>query len=338
MHADGTLREVDHSRYFRIGEIYDRDENVSHVIAYPYYDPGAVLDRSPGFIKVMNRIRVIYYDPSGRDPDYPGANFVQTFVYGGNESGGVIGPPVTAPQYAGVAYLCTIGEQDGWYDDVQDSFARALIRRTNNVRVLNKDDNRPDLIPEGAIPDAGPGEAKTIKQQVDAFRDQPNPALVVAPDDIVTGSYKTEFQHAEGREQLEQLYNECYLAAGVPPGIFGINLGKGESGTARERAQDRAAARIRGVRNDLRRCLPALVRAMGAPASRGEIKFGWRTQPFADRQTLINNNVRLVEARIIKPEKAAEDLGYDPSDVPEEPEPAPTTAAPVGAGADNGES
>ena len=272
-HDDGTLREVDPTAYFRVGSFEDPDDLVGHVIAYRYYEYDELELKSPFSYRHPNRVRVIKYAPEQN------INTVQVFGFAGH----VIGEPMTGLEPAGISALCVGGDGDSWYGDAQRVAAQFMIRLTNNQRVLNLHDNRPLLLPQSILANNAPGDTRTNTQRLQAFRELISPVVTYHDEDKVgsIGVVGKDYALVEARESLFQLATLYYLISGLPPSAFGINIGRNESGEARARAQDRAAARIRSLREDLSRCLPVLIKGMGAPE--GDIKFSWRTSPFDNR-------------------------------------------------------
>ena len=101
-----------------------------------------------------------------------------------------------------------------------------------------------------------------------------------------------------------------FIASGLPPSSFGIGIGRGESGFARERAQDAASSRARAYRRDLAECLPILVRAAGIPGN-GKVSFNWSAPPFQDRSKRQQELLALEAQGIITKEQVASALGWE---------------------------
>ena len=138
---------MDPSAYFRVGQIYDPDVEVGHIIAYRYYEVGEgeqwqpdVLNRPP------NRIRVTRYEPA------QDINEVQTYVLSGADEGGTIGEALTVPEPGAITALCTGGKSDSWYDDAKDVASAYIIRLSLNQSAFTRYDNRPIAIPGNSHP------------------------------------------------------------------------------------------------------------------------------------------------------------------------------------------
>ena len=306
-HEDGTIENVHPSAYFRIGQLYDPDESVGHVIAYRYFEHENIHDFQPNQVNYPNRVRIIKYVPS------EGINTVQVFAM----DGFVIGAPLTPPEPAGITALCTAGKDDGWYDDAQDVAAAFMIRLSLNQTALSRHDNRATLVPPGLLKSYSPGENMTPTEQLAAFNKLVRPVIEADPQGGDVGTIGEATAFPDEADHVEYLAQMFYLASGIPPTSFGIGIGAGESGYAREKAQDRASARIRSLRQDLTRCLAAILTGMGAPEA--DVTIAWFTNPFEDRTAKLDWVLRLKDAGLINDEQAAEmmDIEYRGTDTPQ---------------------
>ena len=79
---------------------------------------------------------------------------------------------------------------------------------------------------------------------------------------------------------VELIGNLLMMTTGVPPSVQGTGIAPDASGTARDKAQDPAKARVSHLRRHLAVAIPLLIAGMGAPA--GEITVGWPGIPFED--------------------------------------------------------
>ena len=296
VHQDGTLVNVDPPNYFRLGEIWEPDEVVKHVICYRYHDPGRV-DLIPSQYKVLNRIRVIKYAPA------EGVNTVQTFLYHGWR----IGVALDEERPAGIQELCTFGLDDSFYGDIQDLMSRFIIQLTNNHATLNRAQNSIITLPTSALNTYS--DDTDIQTRIQSLRDAVRPIIGLPQGETITPSrLEMATEYPNQQQHLEYLAHLISLVTKVPPTSFGIGLGKGESGIARERSQDAAAARIRDIRDRIARCLPRVITALGAP--QGEYSFTWNTSPFEDRVAKQRQLLELLNAGVISIEEARAALGY----------------------------
>ena len=93
-------------------------------------------------------------------------------------------------------------------------------------------------------------------------------------------------------EYQQRLIDEIRTHAGLPPSVDGQDVGRGESGEARERIMFTAMAKMRRLRRNLERIIPLVVAAMGAPA--GGVEVSWTADPFgtvAARNAEVINDV-----------------------------------------------
>ena len=109
-------------------------------------------------------------------------------------------------------------------------------------------------------------------------------------------------------EEFRTLADLFFLGSGLPPSSFGIGIGRGESGVARERAQDAASSRARAYRRDLAECLPQLALAAGMPQA--EVTFNWSAGPFEDRKARQQELLELKKEGIIDAAEVRAALGW----------------------------
>ena len=79
-------------------------------------------------------------------------------------------------------------------------------------------------------------------------------------------------------------------------------------GTARDKAQDPAKARVSHLRRHLAAAIPLLIAGMGAPA--GEITVGWPGVPFEDKAAKAATVIDQFEKGLIDRAEARGTLGY----------------------------
>ena len=297
VNEDGTLVNVDPTNYFRIGQIWERDDLVAHAICYRYYD-GPVQQHLPAYFFYPNRIRIIKYYPE------MGINSVQTFAY----SGVSVGQALTPEMPAGIAAICTFGIGDSWYGGIERLMARYLIQLTTNHATLNWAVNSPVTIPRRMLTSDQVNDTRSFQQKMDDFRQQVRPIIGLDEDSREPTKLQGAPEYPHQRDHLEMLGLLISQVSKVPPTSFGIGIGAGESGYARERSQDAAAVRIKDIRNRIAKCLPDIVKIMGAPA--GNYSFSWGTSPFEDKLAKQNELITLKEAGILTVNEVRTALGY----------------------------
>ena len=328
----GAIRAVDPIFYYRVGPPDDEDATVGHIVAYEYREKGDDERQNPHIILPDNRIKVIKLDsgmPYGT---------VQTFNFSASR---VIGEPLDQPQQVDGLVICTAGLMDGWYGAARDIASRALLALSLLDSDINRHRNRPRYLPS-IIASQIKAELEE-RQRVNAVgeRDPANPnqtvdlqprqqrnaaeggsvgltAIKAALDRIVRPVIPIEdmdppqaasddLMTDASFEELRTLLDMFFMISGLPPSSFGIGIGRGESGVARERAQDAASARIRAYRNDLAECLPRLVAAAGMP---GSVSFNWSAPPFQDRSARQNELLQLLAAGVLTAEEVRAASGW----------------------------
>lgn len=305
---DGQVFSINPSNYFRVGDIEDDDERVGHILFYRYYEPGtdtAFLNH-PDTTRENNRVRVVRYMP------LEDINTTQTFVLEGNQ----IGEPLTEQEPAGITSLAVVGQWKPWYKDSQRIVAQFFISRGLYSKTIYKHINRPLVVPPAAFPNTK-GDSRTPTEKARSIYEMKDPVLQASEQDGMGGLLMGDYDFPSIMDDIIYYAQNYYLISGTPPTAFGIDLGKGESGLARERAEDRAAIRIRNFRDDLIKVLPIIIRGMGAPD--GEVTVSWRTDPF---QTAMGREdiIRLYTAGLIDRPTAQEMLSLQVMETEEAPE------------------
>lgn len=313
-HEDGTLHAVDASSYFRVGEYYDPDETVGHILAYRYRVP-----ESPGELNLPNsfssrepnRIRVTKYAP------VEDINTVQTFMYAGH----TIGTPVTGEENAGVTALAVVGKGDSWYGDAQRVAAQLMIMLTLIVKSQHKHLTRPVMLPHDVLANiGGKNDKRTPREKLSAVYNEKDPVFTISEDSMAAaaGLIPGDYDFVSTMDTVLYLAQTYYLLSGLPPTSFGIDIGKGESGFAREKSEDRAAIRARNVRDDMAKALPLIIKGMGAPD--GELSVSWRSSPFESRIDREARVEKYLALGLITVAQAQQMLGLDVTPVENAPE------------------
>lgn len=301
-HEDGTFEFAASPDYYRIGEYYDPDTRVGHVLVYLYREYTEAELKNPSFTYLFNRARVLKYHPEEN------INTVQIFEYSDT---GYFGAQIGPTENAGITSITVAGRGDSWYGDSRDVVARFMARLTNNDRALNRSDNRPLVLPSSLLSTYNPeGDPMTPTQKLKNITETVNPVVSgpsASEGNPYMGTIGEAYQYPDEQDLLEYLGQLCYLVAGVPATSFGIGIGEGESGYARERAQDRASARCRAYRSDLQSHLPTILRGMGAPD--GKISFSWTTNPFEDKRAKFDELARELQLGAITVDEFRADRG-----------------------------
>ena len=277
-YVGGILRHIDSSNYFRVGAFDDDDLQVGHVIAYPYPEQTPQELNNPGAITPPNRLRIIRYMPAEN------INDVTTFSFQGSSPdgfGGVVGGVVTPTAPAGVTHLATFGYNDSWYADAKDLMARLMLRLSLGDSELNNFLNRIQVVPPGILSDLkARGDTRSDTEVYQAFTRLVKPVLSDDGESGTIGRVQEDLSTEENARMVELIGNLLMMTTGVPPSVQGTGIAPDASGTARDKAQDPAKARVSHLRRHLAVAIPLLIAGMGAPA--GEITVGWPGIPFED--------------------------------------------------------
>ena len=292
---DGMVYSVNPIFYCRAGKPDNPDELVGHVIAERFHEQVGGGPLRPGYnLEKPNRIRVTKYEK--------GSATTQLFRLNGN----TIGAAITGVEESPITMIFTAGMGDSWYGAAQGIASRIMIAETNFDQEMYQYLNRVRYLPGSVM--AG---------MLDRYQ-QTNPNALTVPLDVVRANVleiRRPVITLEGDEQppmesaetididarqagyLKPMYDRFFIAAGLPTSSFGIGVGAGESGYARERAQDAATARTGALRRDVSDGWPRLLRAAGMPP--GEFGVGWVNAPFHNRLETQRQVLELVNAGVI---------------------------------------
>ena len=278
-YQDGTLRHIGSPNYFRVGDFVDDDLQVGHVIAYPYAELSASQSNNPGALRPPNRLRIIRYMPTEN------INDVTTYGFQGSAPdgyGGTVQGIMEPTRPAGITHLATFGYNDSWYADAKDLMARLMLRLSLGDRELNRFLNRITLVPQGILSDLkGRGDTRSPTEVYQGFTMLVNPTLALDQNENgEIGRVQEDLSTEETARMVELIGNLLMMTTGVPPSVQGTGISPDASGTARDKAQDPAKARVSHLRRHLALAIPLLIAGMGAPT--GEITVGWPGIPFED--------------------------------------------------------
>ena len=292
-YKDGTIEAIDPSSYFRVGRLYDSDEEVGHILAFTYRSFSGEqepLKKIPWAQVYPNRCRVVRFAKPSRN--YPnGINTVQEFDF----NGGVIRQPVTEQESAGVASILVAGLGDSFYKDTSTIVRAYIARISNNAVALNLSDNAPLIIPPGIFDYQDTAKPMSAQKLMEQFRRAVRPVLQSDISNFTGKGLEKDIGYDSRERFADELIEILWLVIGVPPSSFGIGVGKNESGAARSKAEHAAKVRATDFRSMLEAGIPNFLRSMGAP---GNISAKWLRAPFEDISQELPNVLDLHERGI----------------------------------------
>lgn len=319
---DGFIRALDYDDnaiYLRVGERDRPDTLVGHVLLYPFYMPQEEGEELVHNVNVPNRIRVEkFFGDNGT---------LQTFHFDGHTIGVPVEGDAGRLSASPITAFCVAGDGDTWYSRLDSIGSMLLIMISNIHGTIMRFENRPVYLPvrvynmmreeleriQRMMQDAGNTDEEepiiTLQQVAQAFDKLVRPRMGIDNEEEPPMGSAETLELVTQFEALRSYQDYFYLGSGLPPASYGIGVGRGESGIARERAQDAAATRIRAFRRDLSECLPNLVAGAGMPAA--DISFNWITSPFEDRSKKQEEVIALKNAGIINERQAAEMMGIE---------------------------
>ena len=298
--AEGELvRAVPSHNYFPVYAENDTDSVIGHCFFYPY---------ASGDNKVEDRVRIVKYDvPTG-------TSYSQTFQY---TAGGAIGPPVDTGASPRITGVFTFGAEKSFYPLVGDAVREINVREGAASLVLNKHTSPLLVAPAAAVA----GNSQLLNPQGKSYTDQSpfqrtsdsiseGGGLISGKEDTDWAYLTYEAKLAENTAKIERLISYIHLVSGVPPQTFGVDIGKGESGVARERAMMSAVVKIGKLRASMSRMFPLMFDAMGAPE--GDTSVIWTAGPLADKDAERSRAISEYAQGIITLDEVRAELGYDP--------------------------
>lgn len=300
---EGYIRAVDPLAYFRIGEEDQEDALVGHIIAYRYRETEDEGERLVHSQEEPNRVKVMKLIGE--------TSTVQTFAYDGN----IIQEALTGIEQSPITAICVAGTGDSWYGSVRTLVSGIISSLTNIDVSINRFTNKPVYIPANVYENIRLSLQDAVKvapslAQISAeFNKVVRPSISIDPESEPPMGSAEVLELTGHFESLRTKLDLFFLGSGLPPSSFGIGVGRGESGIAREKAQDAASSRVRAFRGDVSECLPRLAVAAGMPDS--EVSFNWVTPPFEDRSKRQEELLNLLNAGVLNAEQVAIALGWE---------------------------
>ena len=268
--GNAIIRAVDPAAYIRIGEREQRDALVGHAILYPYRQPDSQMEDKVHADLTPNRIQVNKWTP-----EY---SVVEHYYFDGQY---IIGQLISR-QESPIQAICVAGRGESWYHSAKDIAARMMVTHGLALRAIARYENRMRFLPSGVadavrttLAGTGQNARVSLQEMTKHIEGLVNPIISMRPDDAPPDFSAEVLDIAPHLEMFQYDLDQFYILAGLPPTSYGIGVGKGESGIAREKAQDAAASRARAYRRDLQGCLPELCAGAGMPATRSSVSWSW---------------------------------------------------------------
>ena len=208
--------------------------------------------------------------------------------------------------------------------------ARLMLRLSLGESELNNFLNRIQVVPPGILADLrARGDTRSDSEIYRAFTQLVKPVLSDDGESGTIGRVQEDLSTEESARQVELIGNLLMMTTGVPPSVQGTGISPDASGTARDKAQDPAKARVSHLRRHLAVAIPLLIAGQGAPA--GEITVGWPGVPFEDTKDKHAGLRADFASGIASLEEVRPGLGYGTmrmGDRPQEPQGTPRGAEP----------
>ena len=308
--TDMALRAVEPRFHAEVVDPIDDENIMGHVLVYTHPATEALLGAARE--TVADRVAtVIKWSLDGT------INTRQQFEFGGFQ----LGRPLTEPEPANVLGIF-VGERGiGYYADIEDSVWAISMRKTMDAKFNNENADQPLLIPDtmfGQTQSAGetPYGAETPRRRTLQERLIAGGRSVVPIPSGYTGTIGFIGQQgdlSDSDRDLKQHIDWVHAASGLSPTIFGIDIGRGESGEARKTAAMRSAQMVREIRTDIQQMAIDIFNAMLGMEDM-DITFGWVEDPFFTTTEGVDLTIKLLTAGIITIEMAQKRLGIDPDE------------------------
>lgn len=310
------IRAVSPRDYYRVGLPEQRDADIAHVLAFPFRDYTIEQLQQSAESTPDNRIEIIKVHPSDEEGG-PVRATTQTFVFNGE----IIGMALTPERPSTITGVFTAGEGHSWYPGAAPTIAAHMIAVSMLAVEKNIHANRPIIIPLGiaanmlAQTDLGVNSEAGIRAVVRTLQNEYRPVLAASPDDESNLGELQEYTPTDDRiAQIEHLEGQIALATRVTPSAFGFGIGKGESGAARDKAEDAARVAMTRFREQIAAVLPRVLTAMGAPGETDELQFAWSRPPLTSSEAYAEQIRMDYEAGLLTRNEARQELGRAPVD------------------------
>ena len=292
--------------YFRVGEPETDDRLAGHVLAYRWREKTEdELKQGDAGHNHPNRITLIKVAQ--------GESVREVYRFDGN----VIQERIDE-EASTVTHVSVAGEGEPWYSGARTGAIRIMTLMTLIVKEISRFVNRTRYIPSSLVfqmfesvrEQIGEDTQRNATLISEEFNKLIDPVVATPNVDQVPEESAVILQLTDMFEMLKHEQDLFSITSGVPPSAYGIGIGRGESGYAREKAMDAAAGRVNEYRNDILSSLPALCEGAGlSPEAKPSFRF--ITPAFQSKQAYTDIILAIEERQIISKKQAAEALGFE---------------------------
>lgn len=271
------VQAVNPKYYYRVGLPEQRDADVGHCVLLPYTDftdSEALAQNAQDRVR-WNRILVIKLDNNNMATQ-------QRFFY----NDGKIGKSIEAKKASDIVSIVTAGEGNSWFENARDVVAAMVVNDSMSLVGLNQFDNRIRILPALAVENAAAAAGLNVGDPMglaDLWRkleEDLRPLITYPqgeqPPNLDTMQKPPTMERLAFGQHLAELFT---MISRVTPSSYGYGIGRGESGAAREKAQDAAGIAVRRVRRQLARAQRLICVALGR-----EVSWTWDTPPFQSKE------------------------------------------------------
>ena len=296
------IQAIDPSAYFPIVLPHNPNKVIGHLLAFVWFDYENAGEFQATEQRRPNRITFIKYSEG-----YPG--YLEPINEGQVHrlDGFVVQEPIGEPYTPTITGVWQAGVGQSLYPTMAPIVRDIALKITQQSIILTKQAS-PHLI----VPDTFEVETDRIWKDDGSYRGrtigEPSEDKGITRYLEMDGSALQMFQ-----PHIDRLFNMLQIASYVPPDVFGVDVGKGESAASRQQLMFVAQSRIREARQQIAVALTEACYAMGCPEE-GNLTIQWAADPLENLEQKTLNTIQLVGAKIISPNEARQRLGMQPKE------------------------
>lgn len=300
----GQLRAVDPSNYFPVVSPWDTDFVVGHIFAYPYYSGKRETNNS---FYIPDTIRFVKYS------EMENVNRIETYRLEGTSVGQLL-----STQDANIDGVYSIDTDDGYYGNISTIVREIMVRQAAIQSTLNT-----TVFPilQLDVTDIGDKEFedKPLSPERLNLLNTRGLGVLIQPPTRDEGDNKYIERSgtglAEAFEYYRILFSQLSIISGVPPLVFGVDLGRSASQDERERLLFSAQSRVSTMRRAVEDGVISLINYMTSIP--GDVEVNWVNEPFASINSRQNQVINQYVSQLISLQEARAALGYK-GDIPQE--------------------
>ena len=301
----GIVINIPATDYIRVGELTQPDELVGHMIAHRYYERLPSETVRDAMTRAPNRLKLIRYAPKEN------INDSTIFEFHGQGLTGVVGRIIEGPVPAGIEAIATIGTGESWIERAKEAAELAMIEAIFSSVITHNNWNPITLVPAQIHETPSLNEMpKTTVEILADLRTMLRPVLAMPsqPNPVEVGEINTTGDSGLAQANFDNAMNMFAMAAHLPPTVFGVDIGRGESGIAKEIINQSFVQEVSSFRSDTSHRAPAIVQAI-PDAPEGKFTYFWPLPVLYKKSEAVEQARTLRAAGIISVDEARNMIG-----------------------------